>query len=151
MRSRQESTPSKYTFSPLIASKEALHVSSGTLIRTLGEMFITAKPSTLILNQLERRIPYHDNFSMTTKNMEQPDRMKEWAENLINQPVGVNDDYGNLIVSLGIALQQQPQETQDPAVIEPCDPPSNAVEQQRVGDSGHKPSMIIIRSQILEV
>lgn len=75
--------------------------------------------------------------------MEQPDRMKEWAENLVNQPVGVNDDYGNLIVSLGIALQQQqPQEIQCPAAVEQgtTNTSSNAVEQQCVGDSGHKPS-----------
>ena len=38
------------------------------------------------------------------------DRLKEWADGLVNQPIGVDDDYGNLILSVGLALQQKPEE-----------------------------------------
>ena len=39
-------------------------------------------------------------------------RMKEWADGLVNQRIGVDDDYGNLILSVGLALQQKPEEIQ---------------------------------------
>ena len=39
-------------------------------------------------------------------------RMKEWADGLVNQQIGVDDDYGNLILSVGLALQQKPEEIQ---------------------------------------
>jgi hypothetical protein len=38
--------------------------------------------------------------------------MKEWADGLVNQRIGVDDDYGNLILSVGLALQQKPEEVQ---------------------------------------
>ena len=53
--------------------------------------------------------------------MAQSDRMKEWADNLVNQPIDVNDDYGNLIMSVGLAVHQKRDETsslRDPAQVE---------------------------------
>ena len=33
-----------------------------------------------------------------------------WAESLLNHRVGMFDDYGNLVLSIGFAQQQKPQE-----------------------------------------
>ena len=69
--------------------------------------------------------------------------MKEWAENLLNQPVGVNDDYGNLVVSLGIALRQQSQDPFSPLDDKPNEDLSNAIERKNTTSQGDsKPGML---------
>jgi hypothetical protein len=68
-----------------------------------------------------------------------PDRMKEWAEDLVNNPIGVNDDYGNLIVSLGLALKQPPQQTHDSQRMEQKGPVQDASEQNDLNECASKP------------
>lgn len=46
------------------------------------------------------------------------DRLSEWANGLINQPIGVDDDYGNLILSVGLAHQQKLEATQGPSEVQ---------------------------------
>ena len=70
--------------------------------------------------------------------------MKEWAENLLNRPVGVNDDYGNLIVSLGIALQQQPEEFSSPLDPGPNEDSANAPEQKNTASQGVSNSSMLV-------
>ena len=78
--------------------------------------------------------------------MEHSNRMKEWAENLLNQPVGVNDDYGNLIVSLGIALQQQPQRFFSPLDPESNEDSTNASERKNIASQGvSNPGIIVMQ------
>jgi hypothetical protein len=72
--------------------------------------------------------------------------MKEWAENLLNRPVGVNDDYGNLIVSLGIALQQQPQEFFSPLDPKLNEDSTNASKRKSTASqSVSNPSMLVMQ------
>lgn len=36
----------------------------------------------------------------------------KWANALVNKPISLSEDYGNLILSTGLAFQQKPQERQ---------------------------------------
>lgn len=84
--------------------------------------------------------------------VEDADRMREWAENLMNQPVGVHDDYGNLVVSLGIALQQQ-QQTQEPihSLSTELNTAANEKDQEKTASqNAPKPGMLVTQfSQVL--
>lgn len=73
--------------------------------------------------------------------MSESDRMKEWAEDLVNNPIGVNDDYGNLIVSLGLGLKQAPKETHDSQQPGQDKPVSDAPEQSNADDCRLKPGL----------
>ena len=68
-----------------------------------------------------------------------PDRMKEWAEDLVNNPIGVSDDYGNLIVSLGLALKQPPQEMHDAPQCAQSNTVQDPPEQSGVSECPSKP------------
>ena len=69
------------------------------------------------------------------------DRMKNWADDLVNNPIGVNDDYGNLIVSLGLALEQPPQETHDSQQPGEDQPVQAVVEQSGANECRSKQGM----------
>lgn len=42
--------------------------------------------------------------------MAEPD-LKQWADALIDKPINLADDWGNLLLSTGVAFQQKPQES----------------------------------------
>lgn len=37
--------------------------------------------------------------------------LKQWADALVDRPISLSDDWGNLLLSTGVAFQQKPQES----------------------------------------
>ena len=39
-------------------------------------------------------------------------KLETWAKSLVDKPISLSDDWGNMILSTGLAFQQRPQDRQ---------------------------------------